>query len=193
MQHHTGYSLHLLLFNVININAKCGQYLPTWRVDTDYTKSYSASKEEGGGVLLDLSHEIDYVQWFVGNISDIKSYQVKVSDLSIDSDDLTTFIARSENGAIVNISIDYISKITHRSLYINTLESSYHLDFIKNRLIQKDKLDKETIFHDDNLKRNDMFISMHKSIINNKNIATSYQEAQDIMKTINTIQEQNNV
>ena len=177
---------------IININAKCGQYLPTWRPGTDYTKSYSASKKQGGGVLLDLSHEIDYVQWFVGNITDIKSYQVKVSDLNIDSDDLTTFIGRSHNGAIVNISIDYISKITHRSLHIDTIDNSYILDFINNILSKKDKNGKEKIFNNSSLGRNDMFTDMHKSILNHENIITSYKQAQDIMKTIITIQDQNN-
>jgi len=177
---------------IININAKCGQYLPSWRPHTNYKKSYSVSKKQGGGVLLDLSHEIDYVQWFVGEIEDIKSYQVKISDLEIDSDDLTTFIGKGKNESIVNISIDYISKITHRTLFVDTLKHSYYLDFIENKLIQRDKDMKENIFNKNSLERNDMFISMHKSILNKDTIATSYDQAQAIMKTIRTIQEQNN-
>ena len=176
---------------IININVCTGQYLPSWRPNTNYKESYSASKAKGGGALLDLSHEIDYVQWFGGKLIKIKSYQVKVSDLEIDSDDLTTFIGKSENGVIINISIDYISKISHRSLHINTLNNSYSLDFIENKLIQKDKQGNQNIFNENLLKRNDMFIEMHKSILNKENNATNYHEAQNIMNTITTIQEQN--
>jgi len=110
---------------VINVNVKCGQYLPTWRPDRDYRESYSAKKEKGGGVLLDLSHEIDYVQWLFGKIEDIKSYQLKISDLEINSDDLTLFLGKTKQDVIVNLSIDYISKITHRRVIVDTLDSSY--------------------------------------------------------------------
>ena len=176
---------------IINMNVSTGQYLPSWRPNRDYRKSYSASKIKGGGVLLDLSHELDYIQWFSGKLIEIKSYQVKVSDLEIDSDDLTTFIGRSENGTIVNLSIDYISKISHRSLHIDTLNNSYFLDFMANKLIQKDKQGHQNIFTEKSLERNDMFIEMHKSILNKENNLTNYHDAKNIMNTIMIIQEQN--
>ncbi|MCK6499789.1 MAG: Gfo/Idh/MocA family oxidoreductase, partial [Nitrospira sp.] len=44
-----------------------GQYLPQWRPSTDYRSSYSASRDLGGGVLRDLSHEIDYALWLFGS------------------------------------------------------------------------------------------------------------------------------
>lgn len=176
---------------IININASCGQYLPTWRVDRDYRDSYSAKKEEGGGVLLDLSHEIDYVQHLCGKIEDVKSYQLKVSDLEIDSDDLTTLIGRATYGTVVNISIDYISKITHRKVHLDTINASYELDFIRNRLIQKNSSGEENIFENRALKRNSMFQKMHQSILDEKTEASTYDEALEVMKTISTIQEQN--
>ena len=119
---------------IILVNAKCGQYLPSWRPNSDYKNCYSAKKEEGGGVLLDLSHEIDYVQWLSGKIDEIKSYQVNISDLEINSDDLTMFIGKTKENIFVNISLDYISKITHRKLWVETLEYTYELDFISNKL-----------------------------------------------------------
>jgi predicted dehydrogenase len=176
---------------VLSAHINCGSYLPSWRPNSDYTKLYSANKKQGGGVLLDLSHEIDYVQWLFGNLTEIKSYQAKISDLKIDSDDFTSLIAKTNTNVFVNISIDYISKITHRTMIINTIENTYSLDFIKNTLIKKNKKGVETILNADDLARNDMFDLMHKAIINETINPCTFNEALEIMDTITTIQEQN--
>ena len=54
---------------IISAQIYVGQYLPEWRPDKDYRKSYSAEKALGGGVLRDLSHELDYMNWFFGEFS----------------------------------------------------------------------------------------------------------------------------
>ena len=178
--------------DVIKVHISCGQYLPTWRPEVDYRKSYSAFKDKGGGVLLDLSHEIDYCQWLFGSMQELKSYQVKISDLEIDSDDFTTFIGQTVTGVMVNLSIDYISKITHRVMRIDTVDYSYILDFIANQLIRVDKKGEQVIFNSEKLERNDMFRWMHKSILTGKEQNCTFIEAEEIMKTIEMIQEQNN-
>ena len=177
---------------VISVNIQCGQYLPSWRPSVDYRKSYSAFKNQGGGVLLDLSHEIDYLQWLFGSIEELKSYQLKISDLEIDSDDFTTFIGKTVTGAMVNVSIDYISKITHRVMMVNTIDCSYKLDFIENKLIEVDKEGKKIVVESKKLERNDMFRWMHSSILEDKQQCCILEEAQEIMSTISAIQEQNN-
>jgi len=161
---------------IIMASIKCGQYLPDWRKDVDYRDSYSAKKEEGGGVLLDLSHEIDYCQWLFGKAVEIKSYQVKISDLEINSDDLAIFIGKTEQGVIINLSVDYISKITHRRMIVETLNNSYDLDFITNTLKRSDKLGNIQIINAKSFDRNDMFIKMHSSILSNEQMACSFKE-----------------
>lgn len=176
---------------IILVNAKCGQYLPSWRPNTDYKNCYSAKKEDGGGVLLDLSHEIDYVQWLSGQINEIKSYQVKISDLEINSDDLTMLIGKTNKNILVNISIDYISKNTHRKLFVETFEHTYELDFISAKLIKKNKTGLEEIYSFSNLERNYMFEKMHLDIFNKQKNICTFEEALFVMETISTIQEQN--
>jgi len=177
--------------NIILVNAKCGQYLPSWRPNSNYKNCYSAKKEKGGGVLLDLSHEIDYVQWLCGQINEIKSYQVKISDLEINSDDLTILIGKTNKDILVNISIDYISKNTHRKLLVETFKHTYELDFISNKLVQKNKTGLEEIYSFSNLERNMMFKKMHLDIVNQQKSICTFNEALEVMDTISTIQEQN--
>lgn len=177
--------------DIILANAKCGQYLPNWRPNTDYKSCYSAKKELGGGVLLDLSHEIDYMQWLCGKFDEIKSYNVKISDLDINSDDLAMLLGKTDRGVFINVSLDYISKNTHRVLSVETLENSYELDFVAHKLIKKNKYGLEEKYTVSNLERNYMFEKMHLDILDNKNSACTFQEALEVMKAISIVQEQN--
>ncbi len=177
--------------HVIALNAKCGQYLPYWRPKIDYTKSYSSKKEKGGGVLLDLSHEIDYTQWLCGKIYEIKSCQSKISDLKISSDDFTMFIGKTDSGVMINISLDYISKKTHRKLQVETLENTFELDFIENQLLKKNKDGIEEIYRISNVERNYMFERMHLDIFHEQKNICTFEEGLNVMDTISVIQEQN--
>lgn len=170
----------------------CGQYLPTWRPQSDYAKSYSSSKTEGGGVLLDLSHEIDYTEWLFGKIIDIKSYQAKVSDLEIDSDDIVSFVGKTDAGALVSVTVDYISKMTQRRILIHTVEHTYDVDLICGTLNQKNKQGDEEKMIFPGLERNYMFEQMHLDVLNERLTVCSFNEAMDVMKTISIIQRQNN-
>ena len=76
------------LKKIFSLSIICNSYLPNWRKNIDYFKSYSSFKKKGGGVLLDLSHEIDYLQWLFGNVDTIDSKKIKkISNLRISSED----------------------------------------------------------------------------------------------------------
>jgi len=70
-----------------SVRCEVGQYLPTWRPDTDYRQGVSARKELGGGVLLELSHEIDYLRWIFGEMEWVRASISKQSNLEIDVED----------------------------------------------------------------------------------------------------------
>ena len=66
---------------------KCLSYLPDWRKNLPYHLSSSATKKSGGGVLLDLSHELDYALYLFKNIKPEFSISKKLSRLRINTDD----------------------------------------------------------------------------------------------------------
>jgi len=104
--------------------AEVGQYLPDWHPGEDYRQWYMAHADQGGGALLDLSHEIDYLQHLLGgHMIDAKGFVGKVSDLDIDSDDLADFTACVTpnpwtNGVQVSVHMDLLDRSYNRRLRI---------------------------------------------------------------------------
>ncbi|WP_086248672.1 Gfo/Idh/MocA family protein [Campylobacter vicugnae] len=175
---------------ILTIEARCGQYLPSWR-KKDYTTTYSAKKELGGGVLLDLSHEIDYLSFLCDSkLELIKSYQAKVSNLNITSDDICMILAKC-NKTLINISLNYLSKTPYRQILIETNNNSYHLDLITNTLKIVDQDGKITQIQKPNLQRNDTFKAMHIDALNMQNHICTFSQAMDTMRLIDQIQKEN--
>lgn len=175
----------------ISVQIKCGSYLPSWRPGTDYRQSYSASKDKGGGVLLDLSHEIDYMQWLFGKVDTIVSLQLKVSNLEIDSDDLVSATGKTDKGIVFGVSLDYISKIPMRELIIHTNEKTIRADLINNIWQLGTKEGKVDTFEMEAYDRNDLFHRMHLSALEDKKDLCTLEEGLNVMETILVIQEQN--
>jgi predicted dehydrogenase len=67
--------------------AEVAQYLPDWRPWQDYRQSYTARQELGGGIILDASHEIDYVLWLLGPPRELTCMAGKVSGLEVNVED----------------------------------------------------------------------------------------------------------
>jgi predicted dehydrogenase len=97
---------------VLSVRAEVGQYLPSWRPDSDYRDTVSAQKRSGGGVLLELSHEIDYLAWVFGNVEWVKAHVSKQSDLEIDVEDIVNVIfgakSKNENEIVVLLNMDFV-------------------------------------------------------------------------------------
>jgi predicted dehydrogenase len=73
--------------DLLSIRCEVGQYLPSWRPERDYRQSVSAKKELGGGALLELSHEIDYLRWIFGEVEWVRATLSQQSELEIDVED----------------------------------------------------------------------------------------------------------
>ena len=72
---------------VLSVRCETGQYLPSWRPEIDYRQSVSARQELGGGVLLELSHEFDYLRWIFGEIDWVEGVISQSGCLDIDVED----------------------------------------------------------------------------------------------------------
>ncbi len=102
-----------VLGDLYSVRSEAGQYLPSWRPGTDYRQSVSAQRALGGGALLELSHEIDYLQWIFGDVSWVQASISKQSDLEIDVEDTVHLIVcfspkMNKKPLISSLSLDLI-------------------------------------------------------------------------------------
>ena len=97
----------------LSVRCEIGQYLPNWRPDTDYRTGVSARSDLGGGVLLELSHEVDYLLWIFGEVEWVSGWVGNVSELDIDAEDTAHLILGFKakdltKPVIANLNLDYI-------------------------------------------------------------------------------------
>ena len=103
---------------VICARVQAGQYLPDWHPWEDYRQGYSARKQLGGGVILDSIHEIDYLTWFLGEVSRAFCFSGKLSSLDIDTEDTAEILLNFKSGAIAEVHLDYVQRSYARSCQI---------------------------------------------------------------------------
>ena len=120
--------------NIVNVSAHCGQYLPNWRVSVDYRKTVSAKKELGGGVLLELSHEFDYLRWLFGEAESVIANSTNSKVLEIDVEDKVDVLMDFDQGFSGYIHLNFLEKKVHRVLRINGLDGSISCDLVHGKI-----------------------------------------------------------
>lgn len=108
-----------MIGKVISVRCEVGQYLPSWRPNIDYRHSVSARHDLGGGALLELSHELDYLCWIFGEVDWVKATLSRQGNLEIDVEDsvhLSLGFVPSSGGhrLIATVNLDLIRHDTTR-------------------------------------------------------------------------------
>ena len=106
----------------------CSSYLPDWRPGVDYRTVYSARKALGGGVTIDLIHEWDYLVDLFGPPEALYNLKGQYSELEIDSDDVSLYIARWPR-MLGEVHLDYFGRGYRRSIELFTPAGSLLADF----------------------------------------------------------------
>jgi len=153
---------------VISARIEAGQYLPDWRPGRDYRDSYSASKEKGGGVILDLIHELDYAYWFFGGASKIFCFSGKKSNLEIETEDVAEILIAFENSTLCEVHLDYLQRYPGRSISLIGTEGVIQADLIANRVkvFEASKGDWEAFDMGSNFEKNEMYQDEVKHFMN---------------------------
>jgi len=162
------------------VNVYCGSYLPNWRPGVDFRKVYSANKEMGGGVHIDLIHELDYVYWLFGKPNRSHSFFSNHSSLDISAFDYANYLWTYKEFS-ASIILNYYRKESKRTIEIVTDEGVYMADLLENKVFR----DGETIFESDQKIIDTYDAQMQffiENIINNKKNFNSISEANTILR-----------
>ena len=108
-----------IIGKVLSVHCEVGQYLPSWRPESNYRQGVSAKRELGGGALLELSHEIDYLRWIFGEVHWVKASLSRQSSLEIDVEDTVHIImgfmpTTDKHKLIAAVNLDFIRHDTSR-------------------------------------------------------------------------------
>jgi predicted dehydrogenase len=146
-----------LIGKPLSVRCEVGQHLPSWRPKKDYRDSVSAKRELGGGVLLELSHEIDYLRWIFGEVDWVRATLLRQSELEIDVEDTVHLTLGFENRTpdkqlIASLNMDFIRHDTTRTCTVIGDRGSLRWDGILGEVsfFQAEKKSWETLFNNDN-------------------------------------------
>jgi predicted dehydrogenase len=148
------------------VRAHWGEYLPDWHPWEDYKESYSAKKDLGGGVLLTLSHPIDYLCWMFGDISSVSGLFSPGGVLGIDVEECLDASFRFENGIIGGLHLDYLQRPPEHKLKIIGSEGTIVWDNEGDlRLFPTNSDSWESHKPPEGFSRNDLFLSEMKHFL----------------------------
>ncbi|MDA1129419.1 MAG: Gfo/Idh/MocA family oxidoreductase [Chloroflexi bacterium] len=122
-----------LLGRVLVAHAEFGLYLDKWWPGRDYRQSYMAHADLGGGLLLDASHEIDSLMWFLGDVQEVSAMGGKLSDLEIDGADVFKVIMKMKSGAMASLHLDCLQPTYTRMYRLAGEDTSLMWDCPKGR------------------------------------------------------------
>ncbi len=118
---------------VNEVNVYAGSYLPDWRPHLDYKTNYSAHENMGGGVHLDLFHELDYVCWLFGMPEYSNSICRSKSSLGINAIDFASYSLVYDT-FVATVQLNYYRRVAKRTLEVVFEDCCWTVDIINNRI-----------------------------------------------------------
>ncbi len=182
-----------IIGNIYNAFVDVGQYLPDWRPSKDYRDSVSAKISLGGGALLELSHEIDYVQWMLGPMEVQYSQLRSSSELNLEVEELADFVLVSDSGTVCNMHLDFLQKDARRTCSFIGEKGRIDWNLLTNSIVLSTKDNSVILFEEKDWDSNQMYLSLLKDFLNLikgyknrcvdlKEAATTVQMIEDIKK-----------
>ena len=99
------------LGKILTVHAHWGEYLPNWHPWEDYRQSYAARADLGGGVIVTLTHPLDYLRYLLGEVESLWSFNGHISPLELSGvEDVAEIGLKFASGAIGGVHVNYFQR-----------------------------------------------------------------------------------
>lgn len=116
-----------------SLSLEAESFLPTWRPGRDHKKSYSSRRELGGGIVFDLSHEIDAVEFLLGPVERIEGECRRRGNVTVDAEDCADMHIQASKG-FASVHLSYLSHLNQRRIIAYLADQTVVADLLANEL-----------------------------------------------------------
>ncbi len=149
---------------ILGLRIEAGQYLPDWRPEADYRRHVSANRSLGGGVLLELSHDLDYLIWMFGRFEKVFCIATNSGQLEIDVEDRADILL-SRKDLTAQVHLDFLQRRASRNCRVIGSTGTLYWDLIANRISREGPSGEEVLFSDPSVDRNEMYVQLLRGFI----------------------------
>lgn len=136
-----------LIGKVIRVEIYAGSDLSLWRPNSRLKDSISLSKDKGGGVLLELSHEIDYCLWLFGDLKLEFSNLNRSGMFHSKVEDTADLYLSSKKKVNISIHLNFWQKNSERYCKVYGTKGSLVLDILGREInLNNKKTNKSIVF-----------------------------------------------
>lgn len=148
-----------------SIHIDLGQYLPDWRPQSDYRRNVSAKRALGGGVLLELSHEFDYLTHLFGRFDRVYCVTGNSGELEIDVEDSADLLLTRADGVLAQLHMDFLQRKATRRCKVIGQRGNLLWDLVANSITLETATSREILFTEPEVDRNAMYLELLRGFI----------------------------
>ncbi len=172
---------------IFSVYVDTGEYLPLWHPWEDYQQSYAAQAELGGGVVLTLIHELDYLYWLLGSMEEVYATGGHLTPLEIDVEDTALISLWSKEKVPIQLRMDYWRQPPVRKMHIVGEKGQIFWDYYLGQatVVQNGSVIEKSILPE-NWERNDLFFAIMKNFLdairNRVSVRVSLTDGVEVLK-----------